>query len=343
MASVSKIQRVCINKLIPYEKNAKIHNKNQIEKLKQRIEQFGFLTPVLIDKDFNIIAGHGRTEAAKQLGLDKIPCVYIDGLSEHEKKAYILADNRLSELGEWDMDLLSEELEDLGDFDIDLLDFEIPEIDLQSYYGDERERTFNSYNLHIAHELPHTDDFWQMPIIKNDGFIPDRLIGFNYALSSKDKKTGLHCFIDDYQFERLWNDPEKYIDVLSKYECFLSPDYSLYTDMAEPMRIWNTYRSRLIGAYYQSYGIKVIPTISWAQKSTFRYCFKGIPENSIVAVSTIGVKEQNEAFTIWKAGMREMIKRIRPQHILVYGGEVDFDYKDIPVSYFNNEVTERWN
>ena len=149
MASVSKIQRVALDELVPYENNAKIHNKKQIEKLKQSIDQFGFLTPVLIDKDKNIIAGHGRTMAAKELGLDKIPCVYIDGLTEKEKKAYILADNRLSEFGEWDYELLSAEIDDLQDIDADMLDFDIPdeddEGDLPLYYGDERERTFNYY------------------------------------------------------------------------------------------------------------------------------------------------------------------------------------------------------
>lgn len=342
MADISKIQRVAVNKLVPYENNAKIHNKKQIEKLKQSIEQFGFVSPVLIDNDFNIIAGHGRTEAAKAAGLEEIPCVFIEGLTEKEKKAYIIADNRLSELGSWDMEILSAELDEIEDFNADMFDFKLPEIDLKDYYGDERERTFNYYNLHVAHEIEHTDDFWEMPIIKKCDFIPQRLIGFNYAKSSDDKNTGLHCFIDDYQFERLWNDPYKYIEVLKPYECFLSPDFSLYTDMTEAMRIWNTYRSRLIGAFYQQQGITVIPTVSWCEKPTFKYCFKGIEKGGVVAISTIGVKEDDDAFKIWKDGTREMIKHIEPQTILVYGGKVDFDYKDINVVYFENEVTKRW-
>ena len=108
------------------------------------------------------------------------------------------------------------------------------------------------------------------------------------------------------------------------------------------MKIWNVYRSRQIGAYYQHNGIAVIPTISWAEKETYKFCFEGIPEGSIVSVSTIGVKQDKNALQIWTDGMKEMIKRIKPTTILVYGGKLDFDYGNIEVIYFENKVTENW-
>ena len=86
-----------------------------------------------------------------------------------------------------------------------------------------------------------------------------------------------------------------------------------------------------------------IPTISWASEETFEFCFDGIPKGSIVSISTIGIKGSDEAYQIWKKGMDEMIKRIEPSAILVYGGEVEYDYKDINVIYYKNEVTERMN
>ena len=344
MADISKIKRVDIDKLIPYENNAKIHSDKQIDKLVESISEFGFISPVLIDKDYNIIAGHGRTQAAKKAGLKQIPCVFIEGLSEEQKKAYILADNRLSEINvSWDLDLVAAELESIENIDIDL-EFDLPELpDINGYYGDERERTINAYNLDIAHNTAMTKDFWQMPIIKNDGYTPTRLLGFNYAKSSKDKKCGIHFFLDDYQFERVWNNPDGYIETLKEYECILSPDFSLYMDMPMAMKIWNTYRSRQIGAYYQKCGLKVIPTISWGEPETYKFCFCGIPKKSIVAVSTIGVKENETAFNIWNDGMNTMIRVIKPEAILVYGGRLDFDYKDINVIYYDNEVLERWN
>ena len=133
----------------------------------------------------------------------------------------------------------------------------------------------------------------------------------------------------------------KNIDILKQYQCILSPDFSLYMDMPMPMKIWNIYRSRAIGQYYQEQGIKVIPTISWAEKETFEFCFDGIPKGSIVSISTIGVKQNKEAFKIWKQGVDELIKRINPSTILIYGGKVDYDYKDIKVIYYKNKVIER--
>lgn len=127
MGKIAKVQEVTLSNLKPYEKNAKIHGTGQIEKLKASIEEFGFLTPCLIDENYNIIAGHGRVMAAKDLGMETVPCVFIEGLTEAQRKAYILADNRLGELGEWDMELVNSELMELQDmdFDIELTGFEI--------------------------------------------------------------------------------------------------------------------------------------------------------------------------------------------------------------------------
>ena len=108
------------------------------------------------------------------------------------------------------------------------------------------------------------------------------------------------------------------------------------------MKIWNIYRSRQIGAYYQSQGIKVIPTISWAEAESFEYCFRGIPKGSIVSVSTIGVKEDKAALQVWREGMDEMLKQLEPSMILLYGGALDYDYKGVPVREYKNGVLERW-
>lgn len=350
MAEISKIQKIEIKKLKPYENNAKIHSEKQIDKLVESIKEFGFISPVLIDRDLNVVAGHGRIMAAEKAGIEKLPCVFIEGLTESQRKAYILADNRLAEFGSWDMDLVQAELSDLDgiDLDFDIESFEFPDIELDEtdddggYYGDERKRTDNAYNLDMTRKMSLTDDFWQMPIIENNEHVPDRLIGFNYAKTSKDYSAGIHFFVDDYQFERVWNYPEKYVDILAKFDCILSPDFSLYLDMPMPMKIWNIYRSRFIGRYYQKAGIKVIPTISWAEKETFKFCFSGIPKGSIVAISTVGVKENTAALAIWNDGMQEMIRQIEPQKILVYGGALDFDYKNIPIVYFENEVLKNW-
>jgi hypothetical protein len=91
----------------------------------------------------------------------------------------------------------------------------------------------------------------------------------------------------------------------------------------------------------QDAGLIVIPTVSWAERETFDFCFDGLPENSVLSISTIGVKNSPEAMSIWRDGMAELIKRKSPHSLLVYGGAVDFDYGDIEVTYFANAVTER--
>ena len=100
-------------------------------------------------------------------------------------------------------------------------------------------------------------------------------ISFNYILNTDAFDKGVHFYIDDYRFERLWNDPHKYIDRLKLFDCMLTPDFSLYMDMPKAMQIWNIYRSRLIGQIAQDEGIKVIPTLSWSDSQSFKFCFDG--------------------------------------------------------------------
>lgn len=127
MGSIKELQSVEIAKIKPYKNNAKIHSKNQLKKLQESISEFGFLTPCLIDQDFNLIAGHGRVEAAKALGMKEVPCVFVEELTEQQRKAYILTDNKLSELAEWDLEILNQELAELSEagMDITLVGFEL--------------------------------------------------------------------------------------------------------------------------------------------------------------------------------------------------------------------------
>ena len=339
-----KVEYVKIDNIKPYEKNAKLHPKEQIEQIKKSIEQFGMNDPIGIWKD-EIVEGHGRFLALKELDYKEVPIIRLDHLSDEERKAYILAHNKLTMNSDFDIDILNDELDDIINIDMEDFGFDFNEkdieIDDEDFKENERHRTNDTYNLDLVDIENSTNDFWQMPIIENNNFIPSDLIGFNYAKSSDNKQCGIHFYLDDYQFERIWNNPSEYLEVLEQYECILSPDFSLYLDMPMPMKIWNVYRSRQIGQYYQSTGLKVIPTLSWAEKETFEFAFKGIPKGSVVSVSTIGVKRNKEALQIWKDGMDAMIKEIEPSTIIVYGGELDYDYGKIKVIYFENKVTER--
>ena len=129
MGEIKQRKNVPVDKLIPYINNAKVHSEDQVTRIASSIREFGFLNPVLIDQDYNIIAGHGRVMAARKLEMKEVPCLFVEGLTDAQRKAYILADNKLGELSDWDMDLVTSELEMLQelDFDIDLTGFELPE------------------------------------------------------------------------------------------------------------------------------------------------------------------------------------------------------------------------
>ena len=126
----TEMKMVSISKLIPYVNNARTHSQEQVNKLRGSLREFGFINPVIIDADYNVIAGHGRLIAANEEGIEEVPCVLVDYLSEAQKKAYILADNRYAQDADWDEELLKLEIEALEgmDFDVSLTGFNEDEI-----------------------------------------------------------------------------------------------------------------------------------------------------------------------------------------------------------------------
>lgn len=126
-----RYENVEIEKLIPYKNNARTHSDEQIEKIAKSMKEFGFINPILVDGNLNVIAGHGRILGAKKLGMKEVPCLFIENLTEEQKRAYIIADNRLAEDAGWDKELLKIELEDLKNmnFDITLTGFELEDFD----------------------------------------------------------------------------------------------------------------------------------------------------------------------------------------------------------------------
>lgn len=129
-----KIEHLATTALVPYARNAKKHDAAQVAKLAGSIREFGFNNPVLIDKENGIIAGHGRVLAAQSLSLEKIPCIRLGHLTDTQRRAYILADNRLAELGGgWDMDMLKIEIDDLMQSDVDLGEIGFSDDDLENF------------------------------------------------------------------------------------------------------------------------------------------------------------------------------------------------------------------
>ena len=155
---------VPIAKLVPYANNARTHSPEQINKLRGSLREFGFVSPVIIDKDYGILAGHGRVAAARAEGMENVPCVFVDHLTEAQKKAYILADNRFALDAGWDEDMLRVEMEALQgmDFDISLTGFDETEIaDLLSLDdGEAQEDDFDEDAALQAEPFVKTGDLW---------------------------------------------------------------------------------------------------------------------------------------------------------------------------------------
>lgn len=337
-----KIEYVPIRDIKPYEWNAKKHPQYQINEIAESIKQLGMNDPIGI-RGNTIVEGHGRYVACKQLGYQEIPVIRLDHMNEEQMRAYILIHNKLTMNTGFNMDKVNKELKQIFTIDMSAFEFEMPgleEEDDEGYFGDAREMTYDKYNLH-EYDAEEVEGFYQMPIIKPCDYVPDDLIGFNYVLTTNRRDAGIHFYIDDYQFERIWQRPTYYIEKLGKFQCVLTPDFSLYMDMPMAMKIWNIYRSRLIGQLCQKAGMNVIPTVSWAERDTFSFCYDGLPKESTVSVSTVGVKQSTDGMRAWKAGMDEMIRRLNPKRILVYGGEVEYEYGDVEVIYYDNHVTER--
>lgn len=155
-------------------------------------------------------------------------------------------------------------------------------------------------------------------------------IGFNYCLSTKrteekKAKTGVHFFLTDEQFERCWKDPQRYGEMLSAYNCILSPDFSMYGIFPKAMQLWNNYRKHWLGRYWQEMGLTVIPTIAWGDEDTFDWCFDGDPKNGIVAVSNIGCVKNPKNHEVFLRGYKEMLRRLNPKLVLFYAHKI-YDY-----------------
>ena len=154
MKTTTDFQLVSTDKLIPYVNNARTHSKEQIAKLRSSLREFGFVNPVIIDRELNVIAGHGRLMAAKEEGITEVPCVYVDHLTDAQKKAYILADNRMALDAGWDEELLAvemEELQSLG-YDLSLTGFDENELAELFSDGTEGDAKDDDFDLTVALE-----------------------------------------------------------------------------------------------------------------------------------------------------------------------------------------------
>lgn len=219
--------------------------------------------------------------------------------------------------------------------------------------------TEENYNYRTSQALLRNQFFGEgklkIPIIpkfeaKAGDFDDLLLIGFDKTHLEDNNHLGrmVHFFLYDYRFERVWKNPDNDLEKLSRYRAVLSPDFSMYLEMAPVMQIYNVFRNRWCGAYWASKGIRVIPSVNWGDENTFDFCFEGIEKGSAVAVSTYMASESDhhEAQKEWfMAGYNEMLHRIEPERIICYntpfpemeGNIIYVDYDRSSWRYMNYE------
>ena len=264
------MKMVSINKLVPYVNNARTHSKEQIAKLRGSLREFGFINPVIIDKDYGIIAGHGRVLAAKEENMDQVPCVLVDYLTAAQKKAYILADNRFAMDAGWDEEMLRVEIESLQgeDFDISLTGFD--EKELADLFGAGSDAKEDDFDVDAALQKPcfsRNGDIWHLgkhKVICGDSTLPEtyqRLLG--------DTKANLVCTDPPYLVNLESASGKIKNDDLSDEEGykFLHKAFSsMHDSMAKDASIYVFYatsKARVFHDAYEDAGFKVGAGLVW--------------------------------------------------------------------------------
>lgn len=160
---------------------------------------------------------------------------------------------------------------------------------------------------------------YEIPKISGCNEVPQKLILFSKTLRANDYNQWVCFYEDDYKFERIWNNPKRYLTLLKKFEGVILPDFSVYRDMPLCMQLWNIYRSRAIGTWLENHNIKVIPNIRFGDERTFQICCDGISNDTIIAIGTYGIMKSKEDKYIFEKGLNYVIEILKPKVLLIYG------------------------
>ena len=185
-----------------------------------------------------------------------------------------------------------------------------------------RNAYLNGQDFHNVLATPENVLFTKLgnPIMEKLDSVPETMqtVSFNYVTSNNpEHDKWVHFYIQDYLFNRVWNTPKKYIELLKSYPGVFQPDFSLFRDVPMPIQIFNHYRKQWCAAYWQAHGIKVIPNVCWSTEESYDFCFDGVPKNSVISVSAIGSMKEPEARYLFFKGYEETLKRLEPKLVLL--------------------------
>jgi hypothetical protein len=343
--------------LKPDPRNTRTHSPEQIAMVKDSLLEFGWTNPAILHKKDLIVAGHGRQMAFLALKKDgedvlftqgyKIPCIYRDDMTEAQRRAYVIADNRLAELAGWDMDLLKDELNllladktkvkiEATGFNMDFLGFENPSA----------EPSKSNYTDAVIDLHPNVEFEWEgaydFPVVRKDKILDlskVKLLAtwagrgsetrgarhwfYNFNSDSQVdldwKKTILGFYVDDHRFECWYNEPDKY----SKWAVnagilgAIGPNFSTYFLDSKTVRLFAIYRSRWVTRYMQEAGINVIPDFSAGPEDVSEAMagLRGIKTIAIQAHQAYDTEDKRKKKT---EVINAMMKHLKPDNLLLY-------------------------
>lgn len=203
-----------------------------------------------------------------------------------------------------------------------------------------KDRTMRLYNLHLVAE--DACDETGMPILDSVDIDLNGITLANFR-SNPDINTGAHFFLEDYVFEGTWKDPLRYVSMLSKFAFTLTPDFSCFLDMPEPMQRWNVYRSRALGRIWQNEGLLVVPAVTWGLENTYQFAFDGIPDDSTVCFSSVGLMRCEEGREVFRKGAEAACEYLSPAKVLCYGSACEFDSSGSDVVWVDSEMQKRFD
>ncbi len=190
-------------------------------------------------------------------------------------------------------------------------------------------------NMHLMEGITFTSNLQYPQMKPYCGRVDFDFVSYCDRNKHTGKNEALHFFLDDYRFrDAVWCNLERTTHSISKFDYFFTPDLSLWRDL--PTDFYNrenVYRTRFVGAYWQHCGFKVIPTASWGGLNSFSYCFEGLPEHSVIAISGMGNRKNERAFNHWCNGLRRLEEAKSPHLIIVYGDEVEVQGLHTPLKF----------
>lgn len=197
-----------------------------------------------------------------------------------------------------------------------------------------RNREYKFFNSDLTKNTIFCGNF-DMPYVKSSFDIPEDIITFERALKTKnidDYNKWVVFYMEDYEFEKIWNNPKRYIPILRKFKGVVTPDFSMCLDMPYSVKIMNNYRSKVIGSILNQNNIKTIPNVRWCDDESLKYCIDGIEKNTNIFIGTLGCIKNKKDCKILTEGLDYICKELRPNMIFFYGS-ITIEIKSICEKY----------